>query len=98
LRRTPTYNEELSRRLKKPRYAREFIAALMEGPEGLTAEDAVRQMIRIMGVKEFSEATGMRASNVVAFVNGRRQPKRETLDLLLKPFKLRTRIILERAS
>jgi predicted transcriptional regulator len=98
VRRTPSYNEELSRRLRKPNYAREFIATLMEGEDGMSAEDALRRTIEIMGVKEFSEISGVPSSNIVAFVKGRRSLKPETLDQLLKPFKLRTRIVLEDAS
>ena len=98
MRRTTSYNEDLSKRLKKPRYAQEFIKGLMEGAEGLSAEDAVRQTIQIMGIKEFSQLAGLPSPNIVAFVKGRRRPKRETIDLLLKPFRLRTRIVLERAS
>ena len=98
MRRTKTYSEELSRRLRKPSYAQEFLASLMEGPEGLSAEDALRQTIGIMGVKEFSKLAGVSAPNIVAFVKGRRNLKPESLDQLLKPFKLRTRIVFERAS
>ncbi|MBI3557692.1 MAG: hypothetical protein HY074_15635 [Deltaproteobacteria bacterium] len=98
MRRTASYNEELSQRLRRPAYAREFIASLMVGDDGLSAEDALRQTIQIMGVKEFAALTGVPSSNLVAFVKGRRSLKPETLDQLLKPFKLRTRIILEKAS
>ena len=98
MRRSPSYNEELSQRLRKPQYAQTFIASLMEGEDGMSAEDAIRQTIQIMGVKEFSELTDVSSSNLVAFVKKRRSLKPETLDQLLKPFKLRTKIVLEEAS
>src|ERR1035437_8535394 len=98
MRRSPSYNEELSQRLRKPQYAQTFIASLMEGEDAMSAEDALRQTIQIMGVKEFSELTDVSSSNLVAFVKRRRSLKPETLDQLLKPFKLRTKIVLEKAS
>jgi hypothetical protein len=90
MRRAKKYNEELSERLKKPNYAREFICSLMEGPEGMTVEQALRHTIQIMGIKEFAHISGVPSPNLVAFVKGRRHFKTETLDQLLKPFKLRT--------
>ena len=76
MRRTPSYNEDLSHRLRRPQYAQEFIASLMMGEDGLSAEDALRQTIQIMGVKEFAEATGVPSSNIVSFVKGRRSLSR----------------------
>ncbi len=96
--RTETYNEEISRRLKKPVYAREFISGLMEGPDGMSVEDALRHTIQIMGLKEFAQISGIPSPNLVSFLKGRRNVKVETIDQMLKPFKLKTRIIIEEAS
>ncbi len=98
MRRTKSYNEELSARLKRPAYAQHFLSGLMEGTDGLTAEDALRKMVEIMGVKEFSALTRVAPSNLVAFVKGRRKLKADTLDQLVKPFRLKTRIVFEKAS
>lgn len=98
MRRTKNYNEELSDRLRRPTYAQEFLAGLMEGSDGLSAEDALRKMVEIMGIKEFSALTHVAPSNLVAFLKGRRKLKSETLDQLVKPFRLRTRIVFEKAS
>lgn len=98
MRRTKSFNEELSARLHRPGYAREFLLGLMEGPDGFSSEEALRKMIEVMGVKEFSKLTKVAPSNLVAFVKRRRNLKAETLDQLLKPFGLRTRIIFEKAS
>ena len=97
MRRLKSFDQELSRRLRKPAYAQGFLTTLMEGPEGLDAAEALRQMIRIMGIKEFAQLTGFPAPNLVAFAKGRRNFKPETLDLLLRPFRLRTRVVLEKA-
>lgn len=96
--RTKDYNEELSKRLKRPGYAKEFICSLIEGDDGLSLEDAVRKMISIMGVKEFSDLTGVASPNLIAFLQGRRNPKLETLNQYLKPFKLKVKLSIEKAS
>ena len=98
MRRTKSYNEELSQRLRKPKYAQTFIASLMEEPDGLDAEDALRRTIEIMGIKEFAELSGVPSSNIVAFVKRKRHIKPETLDVLLKPLGLKVRIVFEKAS
>lgn len=53
--RTESYNEEISKKLKNPEYAQTFIETLMEGPERLSPENALRHTIEIMGVKEFAK-------------------------------------------
>ncbi len=95
--RTESYNEEVSRKLRNPKYAQAFIEALMEGEEGLTPEDALRHTIEVMGIKEFSKLANVETPRVVEFTKKKRNFKRETIDLLLKPFKLRTRLVLDRA-
>lgn len=98
MRRTISYDEQLSRRLRNPKYAQGFILALLEHPDELSVEEALRHTIERMGVKECSELTGVAAPDIVAFIKGRRKLKPETLDKLLKPFGLRTKIVLEKAS
>jgi hypothetical protein len=46
MRRATSYDAQLSQRLRKPSYAREFILGLMEGPDELTAEDALRHTLQ----------------------------------------------------
>ncbi|PIR21677.1 MAG: hypothetical protein COV44_11930 [Deltaproteobacteria bacterium CG11_big_fil_rev_8_21_14_0_20_45_16] len=96
--RTESYNEEISKKLKNPKYAQTFLETLMEGPEGLSPEDALRHTIEIMGVKEFAKLAKVSSPRVVEFTKGKRHLKPDTLDIFLKPFKLRTRIIFETAS
>jgi hypothetical protein len=98
VRRTNSYDEDLSKRLRNPKYAREFILGMMDGSDGLSVEDALRHTIQRMGIKEFAELVKMPSPNIVAFIKGRRHHKSATLDHLLKPFKLRTKLILESAS
>lgn len=96
--RTESYNEQISKKLRDPSYAQAFIEALIEGPEGLCPEDALRHTIEIMGVKEFSKLASLPSPRVVEFTKKKRRLKPETLDIFLKPFRLRTRIVFEVAS
>ena len=95
--RTESYNAEMSKKLRNPQYAQAFIEGLMEGNDGLTAEDALRHTIELMGIKEFAKIAGVSSPRVVEFTKRKRQLKRETLDAFLRPFKMRTRLILESA-
>jgi hypothetical protein len=70
----------------------------MEDEDGLSVEAALKHTIERMGVKEFSEISGIPSSNIVDFLKDRRRPKRDTLDLYLKPFNLRVKLELEKVA
>ena len=95
--RNKSFDERLSKELKSPKFAREFIVGLMEGEDGLSLEEALRHTIARMGVKEFCDRAKVALPNVVNFIKGKRKPKPETLDVLLRPFGLKTKIVLEQA-
>lgn len=96
--RSNTYDKELSEDLKDPEFRQEFVLSLMEGEDGLSAEEALKHTIERMGIKEFSALSKIPAPNISDFIKGRRKPKPETLSAYLKPFRLKTRITLEKAS
>ena len=98
MRRTKSFNQELSGKLRRPRFAQAFLESLMEEEDGLSPEGALRQTIEIMGIKEFSKLAKVPTSRIHEFLKKKRKLKPESLDALLKPFKLRTRIIFEQAS
>ncbi|MFH1262758.1 MAG: hypothetical protein V1495_04870 [Pseudomonadota bacterium] len=93
MRRSYNYSEVISRRLRNPVYARAFLDTLMEEPDGLTPVDALRSMIEVMGITEFAKLAKVPKSRVIEFTKDKRTFKPATLDLLIKPFKLRTRLI-----
>lgn len=97
MRRTKNFNSDLSERLKNKKFAAHYLLSLMEGEDGLSLEEALKIFIEQMGIKEFSEITNFSCSNIVAFIKGRRHPKKETLDAYLKPFKLKTVLHVEAA-
>ncbi|MBI2931125.1 MAG: hypothetical protein HYY16_05700 [Planctomycetes bacterium] len=98
MRRTKSFDQELSEKLRRPRFAQAFINSLMEGEDGLSPEEALRRTIEIMGVKEFAELADVPTSRVHEFLRKRRNFKPGTLNALLRPLRLRAKIVFERAS
>lgn len=96
--RSESYDEYLSAKLQKPSFARGFLIALTETEDPLSLEDALRRTITRMGLKEFAKLAGVPQSNVSDYVRGKRKLKFETLNTYLKPFKLRAKLVLEKAS
>jgi hypothetical protein len=96
-----SYAESLAKELADPEYAREFLLGLMEvidGEEGVTLEHALRRTILGMGVAEYCVRAKKSKQYVNNFLKAKRATKPETLNMLLKPFKLRVRLVAERAS
>jgi len=81
------WREGFAERLRKPSYAREF---LLGSPlEELPLQEALGEVIRAVGVREFAAKVGMAPSNVSRAINPRHNPTQATLDRLLAPFGLR---------
>lgn len=97
MKRRSSFDENLSKRLRKPSFAQNFIQELIEGDEGLDPEDALRTTIEIMGIKEFAKLANVPTARVHEFLDGKKI-KPETLDNLLKPFKLKTKIVFEEVA
>src|ERR1035437_1004599 len=97
MKRSESFDAYLSKQLENIKFAQGYILDLMEGADGLSLEEALRTTIRQMGVKEFCERVKMRKQNVNDFLSEQRKLKRETLDEFLKPFGLRTKVIVEKA-
>src|SRR5437588_9395193 len=86
-RRSKDWNEGLSKDLRNPEFAREFLLAAIE--EGISIQQALGKVIRAMGVKEFAAKAGIAAPNVLRAIKPRHNPTLETLNRLLRPFGLR---------
>ena len=94
--RSGSYDHMLSGKMKNRRFAQGYLLTLIEA--GFSAEDALKLAIARMGVKEFSEIAHVPRPNVQEFLKGKRKLKPETMDTYLKPFALKTRITLDKAS
>lgn len=86
-RRSRDWNEGLARDLQDLAFAREFLMGTVE--EGIPLQEALGKVIRATGVKEFAAKIGMAGPNVLRAINPRHNPTQETLNRLLKPFRLR---------
>ncbi len=86
-RRSRDWNEGLAEDLRDETFAREFLLAAID--EGVSIQVALGKVIRAMGVKEFAASIDMAAPNVLRAINPRHNPTQETLNRLLRPFRLR---------
>ena len=90
-RRHRDWNEGLAEDLRDKRFAREFLLAAID--EGVSILVALGKVIRAMGVKEFAASVGMAPPNVLRAINPRHNPTQETLNRLLRPFRLRLSLV-----
>jgi DNA-binding phage protein len=86
-RRSKDWNEGLAQDLRNREFAREFLLAAID--EGVPIQVALGKVIRAMGVKEFAAKVHMASPNVLRAIKPRHNPTQDTLNRLLKPFRLR---------
>jgi DNA-binding phage protein len=86
-RRSEDWNVGLAQDLRDPEFAREFLLGAVE--EGVPVQVALRKVVRAMGVKEFATKVRMASPNLLRAINPRHNPTQDTLNRLLRPFKLR---------
>jgi DNA-binding phage protein len=86
-RRSRDWNEGLARDLQDRAFARDFLLGAVE--EGVPIQRALGKVIRAMGVKEFAARVGMAPPNVLRAIHPRHNPTQQTLNRLLRPFRLR---------
>ena len=85
--RSKDWNIGLAQDLRNPEFAREFLLAAIE--DGVSVQVALGKVIRAIGVKEFAEKITVASPNILRAINPRHNPTQETLNRLLKPFKLK---------
>jgi DNA-binding phage protein len=90
-RRSKDWNVGLAQDLRDPNFAREFLLAAIE--EGVSIQIALGKVIRAIGIKEFSARIGIASPNILRAINARHNPTQETLNRLLKPFKLKLSLV-----
>lgn len=86
-RRSEDWNVGLAQDLRDPEFAREFLLGAVE--EGVPVQVALGKIVRAMGVKEFAAKVRMASPNVLRAINPCHNPTQDTLNRLLRPFKLR---------
>ena len=86
-RRSRDWNRGLAEDLRNPEFAREFLLAAIE--DGVSVQRALGKIVRAMGVQEFAAKVKMASPNVSPAINPRHNPTQDTLNRLLRPFRLR---------
>jgi DNA-binding phage protein len=86
-RRSRDWNVGLAEDLRDPGFAREFLLASID--DGVDIQIALGKVIRATGVKEFAAKVHMASPNVLRAINPRHNPTQDTLNRLLRPFRLR---------
>jgi DNA-binding phage protein len=86
-RRSRDWNRGLAEDLRDVDFARELLLAAID--EGVSVQRALGKVVRATGVKEFAAKVRMASPNVVRAINPRHNPTQETLNRLLRPFRLR---------
>lgn len=86
-RRSRDWNQGLAEDLRNPEFAREFLLAAIE--DGVSVQRALGKIVRAMGVQEFAAKVKMASPNVSRAINPRHNPTQDTLNRLLRPFRLR---------
>ena len=86
-RRSKDWNVGLAQDLRDPRFARDFLLAGIE--DGVSIQIALGKVIRAIGIKEFSAKIGIASPNILRAINPRHNPTQDTLNRMLKPFKLK---------
>lgn len=94
-RRSESYDEYIAKRMQEGKFARGVLVSLIEEFDA-TVEDALRETIPKMGIKEFSEKAGVPFQNVSDFIRGKRKLKLETLDKYLAVFKLKSKLTIQK--
>ncbi|MCB9027136.1 MAG: hypothetical protein H6625_12505 [Bdellovibrionaceae bacterium] len=93
--RTESFDAYLSEQLQNPEMAKEFLLSSMEGEDSLNLIDALKRTISCMGIKEFSEISGIHRHSISRMLSQDDIPKIETLNNYLAPFHLRVKIQVE---
>ena len=86
-RRSRDWNVGLAQDLRHHEFAREFLLAAID--EGVPLRVALAKVVRAMGVKEFAAKVRMASPNLLRTLNPRHNPTQETLNRLLRPFRLK---------
>ncbi|HEX4337469.1 MAG TPA: hypothetical protein VH062_16255 [Polyangiaceae bacterium] len=86
-RRSKEYDADLAEDLEEPWFVRRQLKGAVDS--GVPLQEALGELIRTMGVKEFAEKVGMPSPNVLRAIDPKHNPTQETLERLLKPFGLR---------
>ena len=81
--RSKEWSEDISKKLKRKSYRRDFFIALIED-EHLTVRDAMQVLAKTMGLQEFSDLVNMKPSNISRIINPKNEIRTGTLEIILR--------------
>ena len=81
------WDRGLAKYLRNPQFACGFLLAAID--DGMSVQQALGKLVRAMGVQEFAAKVRMARPNVLRTINPRHNPTQETLNRMLRPFRLR---------
>jgi DNA-binding phage protein len=87
VKRSKGWDEHMLEDLNDPSFTRELLLAAVD--DGVPFREALGDIIRGIGVKEFASRVGMPGPHLVRAVDPAHNPTQETLERLLRPFGLR---------
>lgn len=90
-----SYDEALARKFKNPNYAQGYLLHIIK-KEKLSVEEALRETIKAMGLKEFSKRSNLSIQAVSDFVAKRQKWSTDKLSIHIKKvFNLKIKLSLE---
>jgi len=91
-RRSESFDKFIAEKMQNKRYARTtLLTSIKEFDDSV--EEALKYTIQKMGIKEFSNASGVSVQNISDFIRGTRNLKAETLDKYLAVFELKSKVV-----
>lgn len=73
-RRSESFDEFIVEKMQNPEFAKQTLLTSIE-EFNESVEDALKYSIELMGIKEFSDLSGVRVQNVSDFIKGRKNLK-----------------------
>ena len=93
--RNKSYDKVLAQKFKKSEYARRYLINIIK-KENLSVDEALRETIKAMGLKYFSDKSGLSIQTVSDFVATRQEWSMDKLSNHIEDvFKLKVRLSLE---
>ncbi len=95
--RSDSFDQNFNKRMKSIKFAQSYILALInDAHEPMSVTDALKFTIRRMGTTDFANLVDEKIQTIDKFLKGERNPKQETLNHYLRPFRLKIKISLEK--
>ena len=91
-----TYEAYVAERMRSSEVAQEFIMLAVR--EGEAIEDAVRRAVKVSGIKEFAQRSGLDHDYLTAFVRGEKKLTQKRLERILAVFDLKLTVARVRKS